>query len=79
MKPKKIIKELEKICNSNKCDTCPFGVYFEWFDCYALECLFSVPAEPRYYKQIIKKSKNYIKNKKNKVWEELDGNKSDSN
>ena len=63
MKTKKIIKKLEKICNSNNCDSCPFAVYYEWHDGYSLECLFSVPTAPPYYKQIIKKSKKYIKNK----------------
>lgn len=63
MKPKKIIKKLEKICNTtNNCAACPFAVYYEWYDGYKLECLIRVTAPP-YYKQTIKKSKKYINKK----------------
>lgn len=60
MKSKKIIKKLEKICNTNNCESCPFGIMYEWYDGYSLECLFSVPIAPAYYKETIKKNKKYI-------------------
>lgn len=60
MKPKKIIKEIEKICKANKCTSCPFGIYYEWYNGYNLECLFNVPVNPTRFREKVKRSKEYI-------------------